>query len=126
MARNSDVRFAVASDADGAVSMHIGSADLFVVVTMRGARIKSIEKRRNSDKCKPHEDRCGLPGCWNIIENVVPDVKAVICSGIGEKAYVGLLRRDILPIATSVSNVEEAIEKYRSGLLKHESELVHQ
>jgi len=65
-------------------------------------------------------------GCWELMEELLPDVRVVICRGMGENAYVGMLRRDVLPITTEEENAGEAMADYLKDRLKDHPELVHQ
>jgi len=44
---------------------------------------------------------------------------------MGENAYVGLLRRDVLPVTTSEEEVERAVEAYLRGRLEEDPGRVH-
>ena len=60
-----------------------------------------------------------------MIEGLLPDVRVMITSGMGETAYVGFLRRDVLPIVTMLSGVEEVIDAYLKDGLKDYPQMLH-
>ncbi len=104
------------------VAHHFGAAPAFLVLRIRKGRVVSREVRPNTHKCV-HPS--GTLGCWEVMEQVLPDVRVVISAGMGENAYVGLLRRDVLPLVTQETDLEEAIRAYLRGRLREDPDLVH-
>jgi len=104
------------------VASHFGAAPLFLVLRVKKGKAISREVRTNTEKCI---HASGTLGCWEVMERVLPDVRVVISSGMGENAYVGLLRRDVLPLVTDETDVEEAIRAYLHDRLRENVELVH-
>ncbi len=115
-------KIAIATNDGIDVAEHFGSAPLFYVATVRRGRVIAEETRPNRYHCAESE-RAGL--CWDLISELLPDVRAVITTGMGENAYVGLLRRDILPLVTTETNLHAALRAYLSGKLKEEPRRVH-
>jgi predicted Fe-Mo cluster-binding NifX family protein len=117
-------KVAVATVNGKAIAPHFGSAPLFVVYTVRKGKILEKDLRVNRRECsRSMEDT--QAGCWELMEEMLPDVRAVICRGMGENAYVGLLRRDVLPITTDEEDAEEAIAAYLRDSLKDNPHRVH-
>jgi predicted Fe-Mo cluster-binding NifX family protein len=117
-------KVALATENGKAVAEHFGSAPLFVVYTVRKGKILEEELRVNRRECtRSTEDT--QAGCWELIEELLPDVRVVICRGMGENAYVGLLRRDVLPITTDEEDAREAIMAYLGDNLKDDTHRVH-
>ena len=88
-------KVAIATQDGKEMAEHFGSAPIFLVYTLREGRVIDIETRSNSSNYASAEKD---EGCWQVIEELLPDVKVVISHGMGENAYVGLLRRDVLPL----------------------------
>ena len=59
------------------------------------------------------------------MDDTLGDVRVLVCSGMGETAYVGLLKRDILPLLTREEYADRALSAYLHGHLKEHPELVH-
>jgi hypothetical protein len=47
--------------------------------------------------------------CWEIIDRILSDVRVVIAAGMGENSYVGLLKRNVLPLVTEEIDHEKAL-----------------
>ncbi len=124
MPLESEHKVAVATVDGDVIASHFGSAPFFLVCTVRKGKITGRELRENRKGCsRSRED--GDTDCWDIIEDLLPDVRVMITSGMGEKAYVGFLRRDVLPVVTMLSGVEEAVDAYLKDGLKEYPQLVH-
>jgi predicted Fe-Mo cluster-binding NifX family protein len=119
--REHRVAIAVTED-ERHVASHFGAAPRFLVLRVKKGRVIAREVRTNTDKCI---HASGTLGCWDVMERVLPDVRVVISSGMGENAYVGLLRRDVLPLVTDETAVEEAIRSYLHDRLYENPSLVH-
>jgi predicted Fe-Mo cluster-binding NifX family protein len=117
-------KVAVATVDGDVIASHFGSSPYFLVCTIRKCKIVARELRENSKGClRSMED--SHADCWDMIEDMLPDVRVIITSGMGENAYVGFLRRDVLPIVTMLSGVEEAVDAYLKDGLKDYPQLVH-
>lgn len=117
-------KVAIATVDGEAIASHFGSSPYFLVCTIKKGRITSRELRENT-KGYMRSIEEGHTDCWDMIEGMLPDVKVIITSGMGENAYVGFLRRDVLPVVTMLTNVEEAVEAYLKDGLKDYPQLVH-
>lgn len=106
------------------VCEHFGIAEEFHVFTIEGGRVIDREVRRNIEPCS-HRDGGKTGGCWDLVEDLLPDVKVVVSAGMGENAYVGILRRDILPLVTEEVPIESAVQAYLRGELQERSDRVH-
>ena len=119
-----EYKVAVATEDGKRIADHFGSAPLFVVYTVRDGRIFDWEMRVNRQGCAEDVPEQGA-GCWELMERLLPDVRVVICRGMGENAYVGLLRRDVLPVTTPEEEVEKAVKAYLKGRLEEDPRRVH-
>jgi predicted Fe-Mo cluster-binding NifX family protein len=117
-------KVAVASDDGVCIASHLGSASLFVVYAVKRGRLLGEETRENHIRHSSRLDD-SQAGCWEIVEELLPDVRVVISRGMGENAYVGLLRRDVLPITTDEEEVASAIQAYLRGNLVDNPQLIH-
>lgn len=124
MTREEEHRVAIATEDGSRIAGHFRSAPLFIVYTVRRGRLVSTETRENTHASAPAPGD-GQAGCWKVMEEVLDDVRVVIVSGMGENAYVGLLRRDVLPLLTEEEYVDRALEEYLHGRLKEHPELMH-
>jgi predicted Fe-Mo cluster-binding NifX family protein len=106
------------------VGAHFGSAKEFRVFTIDAGEVVGEESRLNTAPCSHHEGG-ETGGCWDLIESLLFDVKVIISSGMGENAYVGILRRDILPLVTEEVPIEEALQAYLRGELRENRDLLH-
>jgi predicted Fe-Mo cluster-binding NifX family protein len=125
MTFNNEHMVAVATLDGKAIATHFGSAPLFVIYTVTKGKVLGEEVRANRRECSKADEDTRV-GCWELMEELLPDVRVVICRGMGENAYVGLLRRDVLPITTDEEDAAEAIADYLKDHLKDHPELVHQ
>ena len=117
-------KVAVATVDGEVIASHFGSSPYFLVWTISKGRIAGRELRENRKGCMRSTDE-NHADCWDMIEDMLPDVRVIITSGMGENAYVGFLRRDVLPIVTTLSSVEEAVDAYLKDGLKDYPQLVH-
>ncbi len=124
MTYHSEYKVAVASVDGKRISEHFGCAPLFVVYTVRKGKIVHEELRVNCKECERSTEDTQA-GCWELMQELLPDVRVVICRGMGENAYVGLLRRDALPITTDEKEVEKAVMSYLRDRLKDDPHRVH-
>ncbi|MDY6795031.1 MAG: NifB/NifX family molybdenum-iron cluster-binding protein [Actinomycetota bacterium] len=117
-------KVAVATRDGERVCPHFGIAEEFHVFDIEGGKVVGREVRHNIEPCS-HGEGGRTGGCWDLVEDLLPDVKVVISAGMGENAYVGILRRDILPLVTDEVPIEDALQAYLRGELKEKSEKVH-
>jgi predicted Fe-Mo cluster-binding NifX family protein len=117
-------RVAIASMDGKKIAAHLGAAPLFVVYRVKEGKILEEEIRENNwMHSSSHED--SVAGCWKLIGELLPDVKVVISRGMGENAYVGLLRRDILPVNTDENEAGLAIQAYLEDKLEDNPKMIH-
>lgn len=117
-------KVAVATLDETRVCSHFGSANSFHIFTLEGGRVVESEVRLNDRPCF-HTLRGSKAGCWDVVDELLPDVKVIITAGMGENAYVGILRRDILPLVTHGGTIQEAVQDYLHGRLKEDPERIH-
>jgi|GEM_PF-517265 len=117
-------KVAVATIDGKILASHFGSAPLFVVFTVKKGKILEEEFRVNRGECTRNADETQA-GCWELMERLLPDVRVVICRGMGENAYVGMLRRDVLPITTDEERAREAVAAYLMDKLEDDPQRVH-
>ena len=117
-------KVAVATMDGKTLAPHFGSAALFVVYTVKKGKVLEEEFRVNRRDCtRGIEDT--QAACWEMMEELLPDVRVVICHGMGENAYVGMLRRDVLPVTTDEENAQEALAAYLKDRLEDNPHRVH-
>jgi predicted Fe-Mo cluster-binding NifX family protein len=117
-------KVAVVTEDGKVLAEHFGPAPLFVVYTVKKGKILDKELRVNTrERSRDLEDTQAV--CWELMEDLLPDVRVVICRGMGENAYVGLLRRNVLPITTDIIEAEEAVHAYLHDRLEDDPRRVH-
>jgi predicted Fe-Mo cluster-binding NifX family protein len=123
MAKEQEHRVAIATEDGKRIAHHFRAAPFFIVYKIKNGRLLSAETRVNIYASSPAA-REGRAECWRVMEEILDDVCVVIVSGMGENAYVGLLRRDILPLLTEEEHAEQALDEYLHGNLKEHPELM--
>lgn len=117
-------KLAVATEDGERVSPHFSMAREFYVYTVEEGRVVDEEVRENFILCS-RKDGGDAGGCWDIMKKILFDAKVVICAGMGENAYVGVLRRDILPLVTEEVPIGQAVLRYLRGELRENRSRVH-
>lgn len=117
-------KVAVATQDGRKVCPHFGIAREFHVFTVEGGRVVEKEVRCNQEPCS-HKEGGKTAGCWDLMDDLLTDVRVVISAGMGENAYVGILRRDILPLVTEEVSIEKAVQDYLHGQLRESPGKVH-
>ena len=117
-------KVAVATVDGRVIAEDFGSAPLFVVARLRKGKVLEEELRVNRREC-PRDAEDTRAGCWELMQDLLADVRVVICRGMGESAYVELLRRDVLPITTEEEDAGRAIAAYLRDRLKEDPGRVH-
>jgi predicted Fe-Mo cluster-binding NifX family protein len=117
-------KVAIATEDGKRIANHFRSAPFFLVYTIKKGRLSSAESRANSRASIPITSESSAE-CWKVMDEALGDVRVVICSGMGENAYVGLLKRDILPLLTGEEYADRALDMYLRDRLKERPELVN-
>jgi predicted Fe-Mo cluster-binding NifX family protein len=117
-------KVAIATEDGRRITSHFRAAPVFIVCTVWKGRLSETETRVNTRTSAATESECATD-CWKVVDEVLDDVRVVICAGMGENAYVGLLRRDILPLLTDEEYADCALNEYLHGRLREQPELVH-
>lgn len=129
-------KIAFATDDGQLISRHYGRAQSFLVVTVEGGHERFRELRPKANHAmfvadgKPDPTDGGvtrgdgqrrhdmmLGACW--------DCEAVVVRGIGTGAFDDLAEAGIRVIATNRERVNDAVEDWVVGRLRHHPELVH-
>jgi len=111
-------KVAIATEDGNRIASHFRAAPLFIVYTVRSGRLSAAETRTNTLTSPAEEGECNTD-CWKVMDEILDDVRVVICSGMGENAYVGLLRRDILPLLTDEEYADNPLAEYLRGRACH-------
>jgi predicted Fe-Mo cluster-binding NifX family protein len=117
-------KIAIATPDGKRIDRHLRAAPFFLVYTIKGGRLAATETRVNPYASSATSGE-GRAECLKVVDEVLGDVRVLICSGMGENAYVGLLKRDILPLLTEEEEADKALNAYLRGHLKEHPELVH-
>lgn len=92
----------------GRLSSHFGSAPFFTMIDSQTGNVEVIENRHSSHEhgsCEPSEELVGHL------------VDAVICPGLGRRAFGRLTDAGIAVFVTDDEDVSAAVEAFRAGAL---------
>ena len=130
------MKIALVSDDGVTVSEHFGRAQKYVVVTVQNGH---VEKREVRDKLghmhvegeHGHEEdpqqhhgpeadhRHGL------MMDPISDCEVLIAGGMGGGAVQSLLARNIRPVLTDISSIDEAVSAFVEGRLENRAKRLH-
>ncbi len=92
----------------GRISDHFGSARWFTVIDIETGTTRSVSNQEHGHR----------PGACDAAESISSlGVEAVVCAGIGRRAFHSMRRAGIPMYVTENSNVGEAVEEFRMDLL---------
>ena len=130
------MRIALVSDDGKTVSQHFGRAQRYVVVTVENGH---IEKREVRDKLG-HMHLEGQPGHeespqhhhgpeadhrHGLMIDPIADCEVLIAGGMGGGAMQSLLARNVRPVLTDISSIDEAVKAFVEGRLENRDERIH-
>jgi predicted Fe-Mo cluster-binding NifX family protein len=59
------------------------------------------------------------------MSEVIADCEALLCRGMGRGAYISMEQRNIRPVVTDITNIEEAVLAYVRGEIVDHVEKLH-
>ncbi len=132
------MKIAVITEDGKTISQHFGRAPFYMVLTIEEGKITNRETRdklghnhfssdghsgeghgahHGSDPAS-HDRHVGMA-------ETISDCKVLLCRGMGRGAYDSMLRLNIKPIVTDISEIEDAAQAYIEGKLIDHPELLH-
>jgi len=134
------MKIAAVSDDGVTISRHFGRAQFYVVVTVEDRKIVSREKREKLGHAHFAGEH-GAHGSQNDprghgfdptaqdrharMAASISDCQVLLVGGMGMGAYESMQQANIIPLVTDLENIDEAVQAYLSGSLKHHGERLH-
>jgi predicted Fe-Mo cluster-binding NifX family protein len=131
------MKIALITDDGKTISQHFGRAPYYLVVTIDGGKVIARETREkighNQLSSHGHEEGHGehhgldnnSHGKHAMMADAISDCQVVICGGMGTGAYESMLRLNIQPVVTDMSDIDQAIQAYIDGVLVDHTERLH-
>ncbi len=133
------MKIAAITDDGKTISLHFGRAPSYMVVTVVDGKIVSHEMRDklshaqlggdDHDAQETGGQRHGYgPEADNRhgrMAESISDCEAVLCRGMGMGAYENMKARNIRPVVTDISVIDEAVLAYASGKIVDHVEKLH-
>jgi len=131
------MKIAVITDDGKTISLHFGRAQYYLVATVENGQIVNREMRpklgHNHFSNEPHEhghghqhgsDPASHDRHMQMSEAIV-DCEALLCRGMGRGAYESMKVRNIRPLVTDISGIDEAVMAYVNGQIVDHVEKLH-
>ena len=129
------MKIAVVTEDGKTISQHFGRAPLYEVFTIEGGRVVARETREKmghhgrEGHYEGHEGHHGPGGHAHshhggMVSNIL-DCSAVIAGGMGSGMYATLELHNIGAILTDKTGIDEAVDAFVDGSLKHIPERLH-
>ena len=133
------MKIAAITDDGKTISQHFGRASHYLVVTIENGKILSREMRDKlghaqfeAEGHEQEEDASGKHGYGPVAEDrhgrmaqAITDCEALLCRGMGAGAYESMKARNIRPVVTDISDIDEASLAYASGQIVDHVEALH-
>ena len=134
------MKIAAITDDGKAISLHFGRAPYYMVITVED---KIIVDRQMRDKLNhaqlqgvshgSHEHEAGAkhgygPDADNRhgrMAEAIADCEVLLCRGMGMGAYENMQARNIRPVVTDISDIDEAVLAYANGQIVDHVEKLH-
>jgi predicted Fe-Mo cluster-binding NifX family protein len=134
------MKIAAVSEDGVTISQHFGRAPFYVVVTVENGKIISHETRDKMGHAyfagETHEEAHGAdprghgfdPAAQHRHARMaasISDCQVLLVGGMGMGAYESMQQANIIPVVTDLENIDQAVQAYLSGSLKHHGERLH-
>ncbi len=111
------------------IHSHFGQAPFYEVLTIEDSKIIARERRDkpSHQHGAQHEEHHHGGGDTHAagMAQVISDCQVLLARGMGQPAFVSLQSAGIQPILTELQTIDEAVEAYLRGELKHRDERMH-
>lgn len=132
------MNIAVITEDGKTISRHFGRAQYYLVATVENGRVVNREMRDKLGHAQfqkeghEHEESGGPHGLGLAADNrhgrmadTIADCEAVLCGGMGMGAYESMKARNIRPVVTDITDIEEAVLAYARGVIVDHIEKLH-
>jgi predicted Fe-Mo cluster-binding NifX family protein len=133
------MRIAAITDDGKTISEHFGRAPYYLVATVEDGKIVSRERRDKLGHAQfggevhdQEEDASGRHGYGPVADDrharmamAIADCEALLCRGMGMGAYDSMKARNIRPVVTDISDIDEAVLAYASGQIVDHVDRLH-
>ncbi len=133
------MKIAAITDDGKTISQHFGRAPYYMVVTVEDGKIVGREMRDKLGHAQfeaeghgKEEDEQGRHGYGAVAEDrhgrmaqAITDCEALLCRGMGMGAYDSMKARNIRPVVTDITDIDEACLAYASGQITDHIDLLH-
>jgi predicted Fe-Mo cluster-binding NifX family protein len=133
------MKIAAITDDGKTISQHFGRASHYMVVTVEDGKIINHEMREKMGHSQfqgehhdHHNEAGGQHGYGPVADErhgrmaeTITDCEAVLCRGMGMGAYENMKARNIRPVVTDISDIDEAVLAYAKGQIVDHIEKLH-
>jgi predicted Fe-Mo cluster-binding NifX family protein len=133
------MKIAAITDDGKTISQHFGRAPYYMVVTIEEGKIINREMRDKlghaqfqEEGHEHHDDASGRHGYGPVAEDrharmagAIADCQVLLCRGMGMGAYESMKARNIRPVVTDITDIDEAILAYANGQIVDHVENLH-
>lgn len=133
------MKIAAITDDGKTISQHFGRAPYYLVATVEDGTIVNREMRDKlshaqlgGDEHDAHQQEGQRHGYGLEADNrhgrmaeAITDCEALLCRGMGMGAYENMKGRNIRPVVTDISDIDEAMLAYAKGQIVDHVEKLH-
>jgi predicted Fe-Mo cluster-binding NifX family protein len=133
------MKIAAITDDGQTISQHFGRAQKYAVVTVEDGQITHRELRDKLSHAQlqgedhgPHADDGAPHGFGPAADSrhgrmaeAILDCEAILCRGMGRGAYENLKSRNIRPVVTDITDIDEAVKAYATGQIVDHVDQLH-
>jgi len=132
------MKIAAITDDGKFISQHFGRAPYYLVLTIENEQIVNRELRAKLGHAhfanEPHEeDKPGQPHGFGPsaqdrhgrMAKAIADCQALLCRGMGAGAYESMRARNIQPVVTDISSIDEAARAFIEGRIVDRTDRLH-
>lgn len=133
------MKIAAITDDGKTISQHFGRASHYMVITIEDGKIAQREMRdkmghahfhaEGGEHQESHDGRHGFGPTADHrhgrMSETITDCEAILCRGMGMGAYQHMQARNIRPVVTDISDIDEAALAYARGDIVDHVEKLH-
>ncbi len=120
-------KIAIPTDDGETISMHLGRAHYFQVITLQDGQVQSTEQREkasHSHQDHQHEHEAGVHPGQQMIETI-RDCQVLIAGGMGQPMYERAISHGLDVYLAIQDRISDAVEAYQKGTLTSDMRCVH-
>ncbi len=131
-----DLKIAIATDDGVSISPHFGKAPSYVILTVEQGQIVAQETRgkgvcgehqhahTTGASDQPDHETDAEDGHAEQLDPIV-DCAIVLSGGMCQGMYADLQRANLRPVMTTITDINEAAQRFLAGQLVEQPQLVH-